>query len=276
MAMSADPKKDFEARAKELEAKFEAALDAVFDHPFWNKFPKVLLHGSIPKHLEGWNEVVIERIMLAMQCLHQDDRVEAREKSFLFEARKHFPATDGFIDSVIDFFTTVTNVFKADDKKVQDEELRRHMDVLHLICLAAREKPELLDFLNVGLYPLDASVRSEPLNKILHTLVDIKALQVAHRRPLKCLLATMKADWKSEICETAQKSLAAHKYFNEEPHNDCRVFVAEKRKDKLYKSIWEKLRPVACGLREAYPEATVLRFEAICYVMHAARLSHHN
>lgn len=254
--------------------KIKEALMPVLEHPFWAKLPKAFYDGLDFLENAEFNEALADRIENAFRCLVEHGfEIGEPEEAFLAAARAEFAEKKGFWATTIDFAQSVASYVDPNDKRTP-KQIRDHADLVHFIFIAARNKPEILEILNNSLYKdLDPSVNNPNLDKLLDELIAKGLLQTqTHKKAVKAMLSPFHANWTAERCEAASKAFAIQDYFRDYDLVRMRRLVEHPR--EIYVKVADKILPVARGLRIFYAESMVLRFEAVCYTLHSARLSH--
>lgn len=260
------------------QAKAKAALNTVLEHPFWGQFPKALSNGfdRVEQFFEKaeFDEALADRVTHALRLVAERGGFGAPEEAFLNAARVEFSEKRGFWATTIDFVQAVAGTVDPDDKKTP-QHVRDHLDLARYIYIAARDKPEFLDLLNVSLYKdLDPSVCNNPnLDKLLDDLVKNGCVHVSHKDVIKTLLSPLRRNWTADRCDGANKAFAITKYFRDYDLAKLRSSVVGSRQE--FPKVAQKILPIARGLSSAYSEASVLRFELICYIMHTTCLGVH-
>ncbi len=261
------------------EEKARAALNSVLEHPFWGEIPKALSNGldRFEQFLDKgeFSEELADRIASATRLVVERGCFGEPEAMFLAAARAAFGERKSFIASAIDFAQTVAASVDPSDKNTS-QQLRDRLDLARFICIAARENPELLELLNDSSYKgLDPSVCNNPhLDALMNELLESGCLVgKAHKNAVLTMLSPLQAKWTEERCEAAREVLKANRFFCHHLLADLRGFVEKSR--ITHPSTASKILPIAHALRVMYREEMVLRCEAICYVMQAARTSHH-
>lgn len=259
--------------------KMDEALEAFLNHPFWAKLPKAL-HG-LKKHIATteFSKPIFERLIMAMSEVTDRGWVIGQlEQAFLAAARTEFGENKGFLTgTAVNFLHTIERLVDSSEAVTSLQKLEREQaDLAHFIFRAAHEKPELLDHLNDSLYKnLDSSVLNNPhLDKLLDELLVHGGLQTLKEvQALKLMLSKLRAKWTEDRCETARKSFVENNYLIDFDLAKLQSYVWMSR--DIYSSVSTKLIPVAQALCVSYSEEKVLRLEAICYILHTARLTHH-
>lgn len=256
--------------------KLRAALKPVVEHPIWAKLPAAILDGFEYIETAEFSPERADRIAHAWHCMFERGlEIGEPEEAFLAAAREAFAERKGFWATAIDFAQEVVASVDPADKRTP-KQVRDHADLVHYIFLAANDKPELLGLLNDSAYRnLDPSVCNNPhLEALLEELLVNKCLQVkSHKDAVKVMLSPLRANWTKERCEAASRSFAAQGYFRDYDLARMRALLTHPR--ELYKKVTPKILPIARALRLQYEEEMVLRFEAICFTLQAARVSHH-
>lgn len=259
--------------------KAKAALDAVLEHPFWGQFPKALSNGidRVEQFFEKaeFDEVLADRVAGALRLVAERGGFGEPEEAFLSAARAEFGETKGFLATTLDFVQAVAGTVDPDDKKTP-KQVRNHLDLVRLIYIAARDKPELLDHLNDSAYKhLDPSVCNNPnLDKLLGELLDKRLLlSKRHIDAVKVMLSPLRASWTADRCDEARRLFEVVGYL------ENIEFLALRRNIDRYRTqfpkIAAKVATPAHALRLLYSEEMVLRLEFVCYTMHVARTSTH-
>ncbi len=261
------------------EERAKAAFDSVLEHPFWGEIPKALSNGfdRFEQFLDKgeFSEELADRIAGATRLVVERGRFGEPEAAFLAAARAAFGERKSFVASAIDFAQTIAVSVDLNNKQMP-QQVRDRLDLARFICIAAREQPELLDLLNDSSYKgLDDSVCNNPhLDALMNELVTNGCLVGrAHKNAVLTMLSPLQAKWTEERCEAAREVFKANRYFCHHTLADLRGFVEKSR--TTHAPTASKILPVAHALRVMYAEEMVLRCEAICYVMQAARTSHH-
>ncbi|MCX6715257.1 MAG: hypothetical protein NTX72_05610 [Candidatus Uhrbacteria bacterium] len=258
------------------EDKAKAALDTFLDHPFWRELPRAVSKGfdrvdqffekgEFDEILAG-GEACAELIANASRHVMERGQFGEPEAAFLAAARTEFGQKKSFLATTINFMQAVVGSVDPDDKKTP-KQVQDHLDLMRFIYIAARDKPELLELLNDSRYKnLDPSVCNNPnLDKLLDELVKngcVHALQVG---AVKAMLSPLRRSWTEDRCAAASKAFAEQRYLRDQTQVQARQFVEKSSLE--YPKVATKLLTVAHGLRVAYTEGAVLRFETICYMM---------
>lgn len=258
------------------EDKAKAALNSLLEHPFWAELPKAVSKGfdrveqffekgEFDEILAG-GETRAELITNASRHVMERGQFGEPEAAFLAVARAEFGEKKSFLATTIDFVQAAVGSVDPEDKKTS-QQVRDHLDLMRLIYIAARDKPELLELLNDSRYKdLDSSVHNNPnLDKLLDELVKNGCVHVSQVGAVKAMLSPLRRNWTEDRCVAASKAFAEQRYFRDQTMVQSRQFVEQSCRD--YPKIAPKILTVARGLRVAYTESTVLRFEAICYTM---------
>ncbi len=154
---------------------------------------------------------------------------------------------------------------------VKSEDLAFIEAIYFIFVAASKNDQELLAVLDTRVYKLDTSVHAKPLNDLLDSLLKNKCLEIpTHKSAVKFLLSPMCATWSTEVCTYAFAQLNLRNFFLTHDEAALREFVLQAR--ECHPSVAKKLIPIATTLTIMFQQNMVLRFEAICYVLHAARL----
>ncbi len=255
------------------------ALEAFLNHPFWASLPKAL-HG-LAKHIDTtqFSKPIFDRLMAAMTLVTERGwKIGPPEEAFLVAARAEFGENKGFLTgTAVSFLHTIEKFIDPSDAiaSLQDRE-RQHADLVHFIFRAAHEKPELLCHLDDRSYEkLDPSVVNNPhLEALIAELVSHKCLTSSgHVNALKLVLSKLRANWTEERCKLASEYFKRSNYLADFDFEKLRTYVWDTH--DVYPTVAEKIWPVMQAHRITYSEEMVLRLEAICYIMHTARLDFH-
>lgn len=273
------PASPFRERGQPPEDRARAALNAVLEHPFWGQVPKALSDAidRAEQFFEKaeFDEALADRVARALRLVAERGKFGEPEQAFLLAARAEFDGKKGFVATTIDFLSDVVGAIDPDDPKAP-EQVRDRLDLVHLVYIAARDKPELLDHLNDSAYKqLDPTVCNNPnLDKLLSELVEKKLLRIQlHIDAVKVMLSPLRTNWTADRCDEARRLFEKVGYLE-----NIELIALRRNIDRFraeYPKIAAKILTPALAFRVFYTEERVLRFEFVCYTMHLARTSTH-
>lgn len=273
------PASPFRERGQPSEDRARASLNAVLEHPFWGQVPKALSDAiDRAEHFfekAEFDEALADRVTRALGLVAERGKFGEPEQAFLLAARAEFDGKKGFVATTIDFFSDVVSTIDPDDKTAP-EQVRDRLDLVRLVYIAARDKPELLDHLNDSAYKkLDSSVCDNPhLDQLLEELVEKKLLRTkVHIDAVKVMLSPLRTNWTADRCDEARRLFEGVGYLE-----NIELVMLRRNIDRLraqYPKIAAKIFTPARAFRVFYTEARVLKFEFVCFTMHIARTSTH-
>lgn len=273
------PASRFDEAVPSPEDRAKAALNAVLGHPFWGQFPKAFSNGIdwADEFFERaeFDEALADRVACALRLVVEHGKFGESEQVFLNVARAEFDREKNFFATTIDFVSVVISSTDPNDKKTP-ARVRDHLDLVYFVYVAARDKPELLDYLNDREYrQLDPSAVDKPnIDKLLHELVEKGVLtRWSYINVVKDMLPSLRTKWTIDRCNKARRLFDGVGYLENIELEALRHNIDRYR--EKFPKIAAKVAASVHELRLMYAEEVALRFEFGCYIMHIARISIH-